>query len=830
MKLLTRRLGLLSIVATLMALCCGTSIAAEPAKFKITGTVIDSVRSEPIPYATVTLCKDSSSKPINAVAGESDGRFVMPLKEAGQYSITVSYPGSASRQISVAVDAKKPVAELGKILLKQGIEAEAVTVTAAAPLITTDIDKITYNTAVDPESSTQSAIEMMRKVPMLTIDGDDNIQLKGQGNFKVLVNGKTSTMMARNLKEVLRSMPASSIKSVEVITDPPAKYEAEGLAGIINIITTRRTNNGFNGSVGLNSGIRAGLPTYGANAYIAAAIGKFNVSANYYYNQGRSKGSESYSMREYFDDPKYHYMRSLGTSESSNNGQNISLEASYEIDTFNLITLSVGGYIGNYISDGGPLTQFFDEHNNPDPTRQYRYNYHDKSMYAYISGNLDYQRTFQKPDRMFTASYKFDINPNRAENTSLITDVIDYSRPDRLSNVNAVGGEHTFQADYVDPLTEKHLIEAGLKYILRPNTSNTDEYVRASPDVEWSPDNSNVTNLDYFQHIGALYASYQFRPNKKFSIKAGARGEYTINDGTFYRKEEYPLINRYFDLIPYLTFNYKPTDSQNLRLGYTQRLSRPGIWYLMPYVQDLDPFNITTGNPDLISAISHTVNLSYGLYGKIGNLNVSASASVSNNEVEQITTARPNGVLFTTFENIGSSQRYGVYVNGSLNFFERKLSLWLNAGANYSILGAYGPGNIKGNRGWNYNAMINATVKPWKNGSIYLSGGYSSPSITSQGERSGYVYSSIGVGQEMLKKKLRISINASNPFTAMTTYSSTSTGVGFTTYSESTFPLRSFRLSLTWNFGKMDTSVKKARRGISNDDKMSGGGGQSSPQ
>lgn len=207
-------------------------------------------------------------------------------------------------------------------------------------LITTDIDKTTYNTTNDPETPSLTALEMMRKVPMLTVDGDDNLKLNGQANFKILVNGKSSTLMSSNYKEVLKSMPAGSIKNIEVITNPPAKYDAEGIGGIINIITDRKSIDGFNGSVG------AGIRRFGsgnANAYIAAANGKFSISANYFVGQYMSPSAKQNTYRENFNSDNMKYLNMGGGGNATNLNYGFNIEASYEIDTLNLITLSAGG-------------------------------------------------------------------------------------------------------------------------------------------------------------------------------------------------------------------------------------------------------------------------------------------------------------------------------------------------------------------------------------------------------------------------------------------------------------------------------------------------------
>lgn len=801
----------------------GAEKASTTAKsaYSVSGTAVDAENRKPIAYATAYLTADTTAAPLTAVVTDGNGRFKLSTRTTpGKYLLHISFTGYTTVSRPIALDSTATALQLGEIALQPGVTAEAVTVTAQRPLVTADIDKITYNATSDPETPTLTALEMMRKVPMLTVDGDDNLQLKGQTNFKILVNGKTSNLMARNYKDVLKAMPAESIKSIEVITDPPAKYDAEGVGGIINIITNRKTINGFNGSLGLGTNTWGGV---NGNAYIAAALGKFNISANYYGNYYRSPKATWFGKTEYYNIEETHFRENNGSSRSSGQGNGFSLEASYEIDTFNLLSLSINGYLGDYESKQDRLDEAFNR--SRELTESYRTLAKSSGDYGYLSGNLDYQRSFRKPDETFTASYKFDYSPNSSRYQRSIIGLHDYPTYDQRSDNDATGFEHTFQADYCNPITQKHQIEAGLKYILRPNSSNPETYRRDDPTQAWVLEENRRNSLDYRQHIAAAYASYRLKI-KTFSMRLGTRAEYTFNDGTFHLVDgDHKLDNKYFDLIPYVTFGWQPTQTQNIRLGYNQRLSRPGIWYLNPYVNDLDPNNISTGNPNLKSEVGHNFNLSYNNFGKIYNISVSLNASLKNNAIEQVTTPLDNGALFSTYANIGHSESYGMSFYGSLRLLNNKLNFSLNAGGNYN---KYNANNLSGlrNEGWNFYGMLNIGAQPWKNGNIYVSGGLWSGHLGLQSKGSMGGYHSIGVSHGFLDKKLILSVSASNPFQGRHTYKYRNFGPDYYQWGESSNPYRNFRINLTWRFGKMQAQVKKARRGIQNDDMKSGGSQQ----
>lgn len=790
-----------------------------PKSYTVSGTALDAETRKPISYATAYLTADTASTPLAAVVTADNGQFTLKTKTAGRYLLHISFTGYTSAEQEIVLSDEKPSVQIGEIALAPGLTAAAVTVSAVRPLVTADIDKITYNATSDPETPTLTAMEMMRKVPMLTVDGDDNLQLKGQTNFKILVNGKTSNLMARNYKDVLKAMPAESIKSIEVITDPPAKYDAEGVSGIINIITNRKTMNGFNGSLGLGTSSWGGV---NGSAYIAAALGKFNLSANYFGNYMRTPRSTISGYTENFDLDDAHYREYTGSGRPKYQGNGFNLEASYEIDTLNLLSLSFGGYIGGYESTQDRTDNAYDRLRNL--TESYRTLVTSRGGYGSVSGNFDYQRTFAKPDETFTASYKFDYSPNNSRYERSIIGSLAYPSYDQRSEDRASGFEHTFQADYFNPITKKHQIEAGAKYILRPNSSDPETF-RREPGGDWIKEENRRNSLDYRQHIAAAYASYLLKL-KKFSFKLGARAEYTLNDGTFHLADgDHELDNKYFDLIPYVTFGWQPSQSQNVRLGYTQRLSRPGIWYLNPYVNDQDPNYILTGNPNLKSEVNHSFNLSYSKFGKIYYVSLSLNAGLTDNAIEQTTTNRENGALFSTYENIGKRQSYGLWFYGSLRLLENKLTFNLNAGGGYNLYDANNGSGLR-NEGWNYSGFLNINVQPWKNGNVYASGGLHSGHIGFQSKSSMGGYHSIGVSHGFLDKKLTLSLSANNPFEGRRVYTYRSFGPGYYQYSDYDSPYRSFRINLTWRFGKMQAQVKKARRGIQNDDVKSGGSSQ----
>ena len=280
--------------------------------------------------------------------------------------------------------------------------------------------------------------------------------------------------------------------------------------------------------------------------------------------------------------------------------------------------------------------------------------------------------------------------------------------------------------------------------------------------------------------------------------------------------------NKMFNVIPYITISKNLNKGQNLKLSYTQRLSRPGISYLNPYVNDLDPLNISHGNPKLDAEVSHSFDFSYGKFDPKYNINLSLNSAFTNNSIQSISTIEASGVRTNTYENIGKNQRYGGYLYGSLKMFKQKVTLNTNLSGNYAILESNDSRGLR-NEGFSYNGSLNVRVNVWKDGNLTAYGGFNSPRFNLQGKSSSYYYTSFNFSQELLKKKLMATVSVSDPLRKRMEFISTFTDPSFTQTSTSYSYNRQIRISLSYRFGQMKGEIKRARRGIKNEDLKSGG-------
>ncbi len=788
--------------------------ALPPGKFQIRGIATDAETGKSIPYATVTA--QNIHGIIKRLATDAEGKFSFALDSTGKYSVLVQSVGFKTGIFEVNIEDKTAKIDLGAIKLAPGTENIAgVSVTAQKPLIRTEVDKIVYNIEADPDSKTATALEMFRKLPMVTVDGEDNIQVKGSSNFKILLNGKSSSMLSQNPKDVLRSLPANSIRDIEVITNPSSKYDAEGTGGILNIITNKKQLDGFMARINAGVDTRGG---YNGGIYATSKLRKFGFSVNYNYNDSRQPQGENYSYRENFLSQIYHYTESSSINNSKGKSNMAMGEASYEIDSLNLISLSFWGYTGDYNSVEVMSTHDFDTNHNQ--TREFLNHSTSANHYGNISGNIDYQRTFKKPDKSFTLSYKLEQTPRRTNAVNGIEGILNYDDYQQQSKNSASGAEHTFQMDYYNPVTKKHQVEGGVKYILRRNISNSDiSRFDALQDL-WIRDETRNNDLDYDQHIIGIYGGYVLKL-KKMSIKTGIRVEGTINDGNFRSVKDTSFTNRMFNLIPYITLSENLGKGQNIRISYTQRLQRPGIYYLNPYRNDQDPLNISYGNPNLDAEISHTVDLSYGKFADKFNINLSLNGALVNNSINPVSVINGAGVRATTYKNIGKSQQFGSYANGSYRPGS-KISINANLNINYALLESNDGRNLK-NEGFNYSGFLNLRYTVWKNGTISGYAGLYSPRIMLQGKSSPYQFVGVNLSQELLKKKLTASVSISDPFREKVKYTSSFDDPTFRQNSTYLYVSRMIRFNLSYRFGELKGEIKKAKRGIKNEDLKGGG-------
>lgn len=776
------------------------------AQHQLKGTVTDSASGKPLEFITVSLLKDQ--KAVKGDYTKADGSFTFAGLNPARYEVQITAVGYRSHVLPVEITEHS--VDLGKIGLRENTAGlREVKVTAAKPIVQQEADRILYDTQADPESKVFNVLDMMRKVPYLSLDADDNILLKGNADFKILINGKPSGMIERNYKDILRSMPASSIQRIEVITTPPSKYDAEGLSGIINIITNKRVDNGYTGNLNANWRYPAGGP--GAGGTLSARLGKWGLSAfggaSRYNVPALSFINTRSTFREF---PSTTDQRGTNSSESGN--AYLGMEVSYDIDSLNLISGQLN-LNGNRNSGLGTQTSHLET---PDGIEQHYRLLNTGSGHGNgRDAALNYQRGFKADkNRLLTFSYRYYGFENSQKNTIGISERVRYELPDYRQLNNQRFSEQTLQADFVYP-SKKLSVEAGVKAIFRKNESDFGYLNRVTDTGEYQQADSLSNHYLNSQTIYGLYNTYRYK-HKSWDIRGGFRVEQTLLDADFLSTNS-QVSQNYFNVIPTIALGHK-VGKGNLSLSYTQRIQRPGIYQLNPFVDRTNPNFERTGNPDLRPAIMTDINLSYS-WAKKTSVNVAVGHVFIKDMIFPVVVYDPaTGISRSSYNNVGRARLLPT-LNLNVNHpFSKKWNMSLNSRLAYGMTeGMINNERIK-NQGVMYGAYLSSGYRLEKNWRVNANVNFNGPGMNIQDRTNMAIYSSFSVSKDLVKDKLTFSGSLNNPFNKYRRNIRNSFGPDFRQYYERQDYFRSFQVSLNYKFGKLKEPIRKAARSIRNDD------------
>ncbi|WP_455635789.1 TonB-dependent receptor domain-containing protein [Parabacteroides sp.] len=792
----------------------GTVVAWDPdTEVLVKGQVVDSLTSEPVSFATLRVTPVAHGvEPVALLACDMDGYFSATLPGAGSYYFDISSIGKVSARKKLTVPNTSSTWNAGCLSLVEDAKVIGeVTVSAQKPLVKVDIDKLVYSMSEDPEAKVNNTLEMLRKVPLVTVDGEDNILLKGSGNFKIYMNGRPSGLLGTEPAAVLKSIPASSVKDIEVITDPGSRYDAEGVSGIINIITQRRTLDGYTGTLTAEASVNQ---TYGGGAFVSLKAGKLGLTANYNMQYVLEPTSDMTSFRENFTDDASRYLSQVGTHWERERVHRGYLEGTFEIDSLNLITVDANMYRKRQ-TDYSDLNVDLMSAN-----RDLVYSYDrltvNKPVYGSIELNANYQHETQRKGEILTFSYRFFNLPRDNETRTTITGILNYDDLLLWDTNAAHTDEHTFQLDYVRPIIGGNELEMGVKYILRLTDSEITQHLYDKPTDSWSEPEEGFVDFKHTQHIYSAYLGDAFRWGE-LGIKAGVRAEGTSLSVNYANDPAQNFKSSFVDVVPNVSLSYSIGQSQQLRLGYNMRIQRAGIKHLNPYVDKRDPLNIEHGNPNLGSERSNSVNLNYTLFTQKFNMNASLSHTFVNNSIEQYTQLDPERpqVSISTYGNIGKRHQTGLYLytNWSPSPMFRFI---MNSGMDYIRLRS--TENNLANSGWNGHFLVGAQFSFPKDFRLGMQAMYMLPRIRLQGGSSDYLTHWFNIQKDFLHKKLTVSLYCRNPFTRTWADEDRIDNPTFSLSDTEYTVMRDFSISVSYRFGSLKDTFKKIKRTIVNDD------------
>lgn len=795
---------------------------ASQSQGNISGIVVDSLNGEPIPFASITLKDVSSGNQINGTISDENGKFSIKTTQTERLQLEISFVGYETRTIkNITLNTSSKEINLGKIQLSESKQQlKEVVIIGQKSFFEEKVDRTVYNAESDATNKGGDATDVLRKVPMLSVDMDGNVSMRGSQNITVLINNKPSTISASSVADALKQIPAEEIKTVEVITSPSSKYDAEGSTGVINIITKRNLLKGFTlnahgsggirgSNLGVNGNFKKGKNSFSIGTYQRQ---RYNIKGSFINNQTTSNedGSQITNIQNADTRNRFGFGNYKFAWEHDINKNNfLSASAKYSFRN------------GNNYQDN-LLTQTFQ--NNILLNRTLR-DVNVADLSGTWDGSLTYTRISEKVSQRefnFLAIYSRNNRTNDFYN-NILGDNADIIL-NRIKNQNqSFNQESAAQVDFQTPIKDNQMLEVGVKNIFRQVSSNFKYFISNGPeDAFVQIQNTNLSNIfDYNQNVSGAYASYAISLPKSYSLKAGGRYEYTIIDAQFKSTGKVPIPS-YGIFVPSVNVSKKLPNGHSVKASFNRRIQRPSLQFLNPNIQASNPLNITIGNPTLDPEFTNNYELSYSAFVQKTSFTVSSFARSTNNSIQSIRDVIGNDTIRTTYRNIGQESSYGVSIFANINISN---VFSINGGTDvyYAVLQNNVPNPVfnASNEGWVASYRVFGNYNLPKGWGFQLFGFYRARQVQLQGYQGGFGIYSLSIKKDFNNKKGSIGFGAENFFTPAFRIPTELNSPFITQKSVNTMHNMNFKINFSYRIGKLSVEENKPprkRKSISNDD------------
>jgi len=831
-----------------------TGAAPRPATGRLSATVTDAATGKPVSYATVAVFDPVTNKSVNGGVAGDDGKVVLSGLPVGTYRVEVSFVGYQTAVRAGVEITAGGTAALGTVAVKAAAQKlSEVVVTGQKALIEERVDRTVYNADMDKTTAGGDGTDVLRRVPLLSVDLDGNVSLRGSQNVRVLINNKPSTITASSVADALKQIPADQIKTVEVITSPSAKYDAEGSGGIINIITKTNTLRG--GTLGIDAGV--GLRASNLSLNGSYRTGKMGFSLGGFGRAGYNIPGSFENAQTVFNRPtSTSFASRTTTAQRADTRQSqafgrYTLGWDYDLNEHNSLAASVayGLRNGNSFQDQlRSTTSTLSTSPTVPPTAPFTTlrDVRTTNISNTVDASLTYTRTFEVKQRELSVLGLFSRNNQQNDFTNNILNLSDNSLDSRTRNDNpSFNREVTGQIDFQTPTLKNQILEVGAKNISRRVNSDF-TFLRAGPTGEFVPAATGALNntLDYRQNVLASYVAYTLGLAKGFTLKPGLRYEYTNITASF-ADQPNVVVPDYGTLVPSVNLSRRFANGNTVKLAYNRRIQRPSLQFLNPNRQASNPLNQSEGNPRLAPEFTNNYELGYStIVAKKVNLNLSTFMRNTSGGIQSLRqpfteAGAPVGALLTTFANVGQEDAYGGSVFVGIN--SGKLNLSGGSDMFYQVLrnNDSNPVFSAKNEGFVFNVRAFGSYAFNKKWALQTFGFYRGQQVQLQGSQSGFGIYSLSVRRDFADKKGSIGFGAENFFThsvgirttISTPYIDSYQGVAYngpalTQASDSRFTNLSFRINFSYRIGKLtaDTAPRN-RKSVNNDDLKDGGGG-----
>jgi outer membrane receptor protein involved in Fe transport len=808
------------VMIALLWLSLWVSLAVQASGQSVLGVVKDSLTQAPVAFATVTIRVAGKDSVAQSTVTDEKGRFMLLKVKAGDFDVLLTAAGYNAMRLPLGIPPHGAVVmDLGTIFLKPRPEMlKDVVVNGKRALIEEKLDRTVYDVERDKSLTGGDATDALRRVPLLSVDIDGNVRLRGSANIKVLINGRPSTITASNLADALKQIPVDEIKSVEVITSPSVKYDADGSAGIINIVLKQDRLHGILINPDMALGTRAsflGIDGAYNNKKMSFSMGGF--------------GRATYAITGIYDNVQQVGSQAISQEAGTRKKEltdNYSIGWEYDIDSSNFLNTSLRySQLNSHRYQDNLVSQFYSG-SMPDSMELNEVAV--TGLSGTVDATMDLTHAFGKSGRELSLLTLFSTTDGRSGFTNAQEDPQDAALIGQIANGDRNSDrEMTLQVDYQTPLDSGQVLAFGGKYIIRQVTSDY-YYATAGGNgplvVEPTPELTN--RFTYHQNVSAGYVEYSLLAHSPISMRVGGRYEYAmISGGLNSPGVVLPAIPSYGAFIPAVNFGWRLTNGKLIKLGVTRRIQRPSIQYLNPDVVAPGPGSILTGNPSLRPEYSDNVEVGYNT--AIGNMSIGLSAFYrrTTGAIESINLPIAGGdTIERTYANIGTEQTGGIDVFGNLDI-KRKLSLSGGADVYYTELngGTSGLDALGRHAGWVITGRLSGGYTFAKGWSLYLYSYYRGSQVLLQGYQTGIPYYSLTFKHALMRKRGTIGLGAEN---FLSRRISVTTKVNSTELSQSTTNSNntaSFRVYMSFTLGKLKVEREQRQtKAIINDDLKKG--------
>lgn len=788
--------------------------------FKVKGRLLDSVSNHPLEYATVSLFLNGDKKPINGAISDSKGNFVVENVAAGNYKLVAEFLGYKPHTLlDLTINKDNSQIDIKDILLiSKATTLQNINVAVQGKLIENKIDKLVFNAERDLTSQVGVATDILKKVPQVSVDVDGNVELAGSASIRFLINGKPSAAFGSNVSDVLQSIPASQIKSIEVITNPGAKYDAQGLGGIINIILKKNNSQGVNGNISLSGGTRMENGSFNFNA----RKGKFGMNA-FISGNTRLNAETPFTSDRFTNDSAANtkiLLHQDGFNRFQRSGFQTGIGFDWDLNEHNSLSGSISYDIfsNTGISTTNQSQNTKDQNGNSIANMQTLINADNASHFHNIDASLTYKKTFEKEDQELELSINATKGTLNSNNNNY-----QYSFPQHSLYYSTMGSnpgkenETEIKADYTQPLKKNVILGIGGKIGLYDVASNSKTFKLDPVSNQYSKDMYLSNSLDYHQKVYAFYSELSFPVFTLFDAKIGERYERTEISSFYSNAQHQVKVPGYNTFVPSIFFSKKLNENSLIKLSYSKRIERPDYGDLNPFINTNDPKNLSTGNPSLQPEIGNRVELGYSTdIKKVASLMFSLFYRMNDHDIQSFIIYYPSFLVGdTTYTNVAvsSRQNVGCENNTGINIFgDFKLIPKLNFRTNFSVFQRHTINAIDpeyNSSGINYRINLNAAYQFSNTIATEFFGNFNSAKRAAQGIYPSFTTYSVAVRKQFWNKKGSLALTASNPFKKALDQKTSVMGPNFTLNSLRSIPFRSFGLNFTWKFGRLEFKKDK---------------------